>query len=200
MLLYNASICPSIIEFTHYVHRLWASTWHAGHMSSTGRVGCTGSRHFYNITLFQSSQCDIYHTDLIITCCFSFFWFLTASKWGFIELYQPATQGTSYVYRAFTFSLFCLCLGLFYLTLFPPYLHICTCMTLVWPSGPHWGLPLSPADNYCHLHIARCDKHLVLPVASHRTTMLVQAASELVGERDGRKQRGQRVLRQNTRA
>lgn len=31
---------------------------------------------------------------------------------------------------------------------------------LVSPSGPHWGLPLSSADNYCHLHVAQCDKHL----------------------------------------
>lgn len=44
---------------------------------------------------------------------------------------------------------------------FPPP-HGCTRMTLISPSGPHWGLPLSSADNYCHLHIAQCDKHLLL--------------------------------------
>lgn len=49
----------------------------------------------------------------------------------------------------------------------------CTCVTLVSPSGPHWGLPLSSADNYCHLHIARCDKHLALPAASCGTATLV---------------------------
>lgn len=44
---------------------------------------------------------------------------------------------------------------------------------LVSPSGPHWGLPPSSADNYCHLHIAQCDKHLALPVASRGTATLV---------------------------
>lgn len=161
---------PPGVEFTHCVRGLWALTWHAGHMSSTGHAGCTGSRHFYNITLLQSSQCDLYHTDPIITCCFSFFWFLAALK--FIELYYPATQGACFVRSVFTFSFFRLYLGLFYLTPCPPSLRFCTCVTLVLPSGLHWGLSLSPADNYCHLHVARCDKHLALPVASHRTTML----------------------------
>lgn len=27
-----------------------------------------------------------------------------------------------------------------------------TCLTLVSPSAPHWRLPFSLADNYCHLH------------------------------------------------
>lgn len=86
------------------------------------------------------------------------------------------------------------------ISLYSPLPALCTCTTLVSPSGPHWGLPLSPADNYCHLHIARCDKHSALPVARRRTTMPAQAASELVGARYGRKQAGQTDLRQNTRA
>lgn len=31
---------------------------------------------------------------------------------------------------------------------------------LVSPSGPHWGMPPSSADNYCHLRVAQRDKHL----------------------------------------
>lgn len=55
-----------------------------------------------------------------------------------------------------------------------PYPPFCdsTCVTLVLPSGPHWGLPLSSADNYCHLHIAQSDKHLT--VVGCRTAALVQ--------------------------
>ena len=61
------------------------------------------------------------------------------------------------------------------------------CVTLVSPSGPHWGLRLSSADNYCHLHIVQFDKHLTLPVASHRIAVLVEASLDLVEEKVGKK-------------
>lgn len=48
---------------------------------------------------------------------------------------------------------------------FLPYLHFLHMHDP--PSGPHWGPPPSPVDNYCLLHIAWCDKHSVLTVASH---------------------------------
>lgn len=50
-------------------------------------------------------------------------------------------------------------------TSWPLLAPICTAVRmrcLLSPSARHWGLPLSSADNYCHLHVAQCDKHLAL--------------------------------------
>lgn len=156
--IYMQAFIP-IIEFTHCVHRFWELTWHAGHMSSTGRVGC-------NFTTASVMCIMLLQATPVASFDFSHFK-IEASFYVVL----PCDTGSTFCPLICLYFLLRLYPGLFYPH--PPLPTAVHAWCLVSPSGPHWGLPLSSADNYCHLHLAQCDKHLALPVASRGTTALV---------------------------
>lgn len=150
------------IEFTHCVQKeLGTNVACRVH----GRAWCTGWWQFYNTELSQNSQHELHHAAPSLTCIPSFFWLLGDTKWGLhsvIFMLWPRGHVLSQISLYFSHN--------------PPQpsskppaaVHT---WCLVSPSGPHWGLPLSSADNYCHLHIAQCNKHF--PFTSHGTATLV---------------------------
>lgn len=149
----------SRMQFTHCAHRLWELTWHAGYRTH---------RSAGSFTTLQASSV------MCVTCCFSVFWPAQFQNEASVSMVYAATQGAAFVPNVPLLSpsfAFISVSSTLLLALSPPAAVHAWC--LVSPSGLHWGLPLSSADNYCHLHIAQCDKHLALPAASRGTATLV---------------------------